>query len=319
MIEIKDDTGAVLHRLDAPTLAGASLANCYLRKAQLAEADLRGANLRDADLREANLRGADLRDAKIDDANFDDAVLEAANLEGMKVSSLKTSFARTKLATANMSGADMAIGSWEGADLRGANLTGVWFRSPTMNGAQLSRATLHDALITSGDMTGLNLIEADLSGVRYIYSPHFRDVLFDRTTIWPRDFALLRNAIGRLNLLSATIVACGLCVFVGQIYRHPWIGGCLGVLAAYFGLPFLLWRRNRFVARNRDWEIVRIAAMLTLIFAVIQWGGCGSGSATSPLADFAGAWHGNKESCRTTFRSRFKARSRVESRSSAPT
>ena len=71
MIEIKDDAGAVLHRVDATTLAGVSLANCYLRKAQLAGADLRRANLRDADLRKANLQGADLREAKIEDTNFE--------------------------------------------------------------------------------------------------------------------------------------------------------------------------------------------------------------------------------------------------------
>ena len=83
MIEIKhEETGAVLHTVDAADLRGADLRGADLSMADLCWADLRGADLSRADLSGANLRGADLRWADLSGADLSMADLRAANLRG---------------------------------------------------------------------------------------------------------------------------------------------------------------------------------------------------------------------------------------------
>ena len=83
MIEIKhEETGAVLHTVDADNLRGADLRGADLSMADLCWADLRGADLSRADLSGANLRGADLRWADLSGADLSMADLRAANLRG---------------------------------------------------------------------------------------------------------------------------------------------------------------------------------------------------------------------------------------------
>lgn len=61
-VEIKDNTGKALHRIEADTLVGADLQG----------ADLRHANLRDANLEGANLTDAFLFSTRLDSVRYDD-------------------------------------------------------------------------------------------------------------------------------------------------------------------------------------------------------------------------------------------------------
>ncbi len=65
MIQVKDLSGVVLHKIDAATLRGATL-----NGANLIWANLSGANLSGADLSEANLNGATLRGANLSGADL---------------------------------------------------------------------------------------------------------------------------------------------------------------------------------------------------------------------------------------------------------
>ena len=83
MIEIRaKDSDAVLLRIPADALAGASLAGLALPAADLAGADLRGADLRGVDLGKARLAGADLRGAHLEGADLTSADLTDADLTG---------------------------------------------------------------------------------------------------------------------------------------------------------------------------------------------------------------------------------------------
>jgi Pentapeptide repeats (8 copies) len=85
MIEIKHkETGAVLYRIDAPTLQEAALSGANLRGAQLSAAVLVGADLSYADLSEAVLTGANLVEADLCGTNFHGADLAGVDLAGVR-------------------------------------------------------------------------------------------------------------------------------------------------------------------------------------------------------------------------------------------
>lgn len=73
-------TGAIVHTVQADTLASADL-----RDADLWGAVLRGANLTGADLRGANLTGANLTDANLTRADLMGAYLRRAVLRGARI------------------------------------------------------------------------------------------------------------------------------------------------------------------------------------------------------------------------------------------
>jgi hypothetical protein len=149
---------------------------------------------------------------------------------------------------------------------------------------------MNDTYMVAGDMRYALLLGTELSNVRCLYAPNLHEAFFDHTTKWPRDFFLLGSAIGKLNLLSATILGSGIGAFVGGIWSHFWIGGFLGALLAFLGLPFLLWRRSRFVADIQDWGMVHYSAIVVVIALVVTWMGNGATPTPTALADFSVSW-----------------------------
>jgi hypothetical protein len=73
-------TGALLHTVEAKSLAGSALSRAALCNANLHHAEMRGADLRWADLHLADLRGADLRSADLRAGNLRGTDLRAADL-----------------------------------------------------------------------------------------------------------------------------------------------------------------------------------------------------------------------------------------------
>jgi uncharacterized protein YjbI with pentapeptide repeats len=182
MVEIKHkDTGGLLLRLDADTLAGVDVHSV----------DLRGADLRGADLGKANLsrwcqkghdplptdvprsrRGLDLSGADLTGANLQEARMLEVNLQSAILAS---------------------------TDLRGANLLLVNLRKADLSHANLEFATMSGCDLTGANLTGANLRTARLDSTVFRHHPQqptwtslrgaiLTDTLYDRYTAWPPDY-----------------------------------------------------------------------------------------------------------------------------------
>ncbi|MDX2289932.1 MAG: pentapeptide repeat-containing protein [Hyphomicrobiaceae bacterium] len=138
----------------------------------------RGADFSRAKLMGARMTGIDARDARFEDARMEGAELPHSLLAG-------ASFTGARLDKADLTGgvqaqgANFAIASLQGADLKGARLYGADFRSATMQaaildyarleganfqGADLEAASLYRARLQAADFTRVRLIAADLRG-----------------------------------------------------------------------------------------------------------------------------------------------------------
>ena len=166
MIEIKDETGSVLHRVDAFSLLKANLANCYLRKADFRGAILTHANLRDADLREADLTGADLSHAKLEGAKLNGAKLPGAKLDG-----------------AALNAADLTEIDGSGASFIGATLDGA-----TLVSAGLSECLLTGCTFNKVQMKWVHFRRADLSKCRFEYGCVLEFAQFDEANLTDTTF-----------------------------------------------------------------------------------------------------------------------------------
>lgn len=155
--EIKDRTGAVLHRIEGGAREGLRLANLYLRGAQLQGAMLRGANLQDSDLREADLSDADLEGATFDDAKLDNANLTGANLR-------KTRFPNVSARKAIFNLADLTQASWEKADLEHASFIRATLEELTVGGALLKGAKFFEARLRGSEFYDCDLWAAVFQG-----------------------------------------------------------------------------------------------------------------------------------------------------------
>src|SRR5438477_94310 len=123
MIQIRHrQTGQVLYRRGAKSLADSDLSGKVLMFADLAAADLRGADLRGADLSNADLRGARLDSAQ--------------------------------LVRSEWSGADA-----RGASLVNADVTDACLLAVNFDGADLSGSTLVHATVTRAKFGGAKLAE----------------------------------------------------------------------------------------------------------------------------------------------------------------
>jgi uncharacterized protein YjbI with pentapeptide repeats len=144
VIEIRhNETGAILHQVEADTLEGARLSDLYLCGADLAEANLAGANLSGAVCRATDFRGAHLVGA-----NLAGAYLFEADLRG-----------------ADLSHASLLVTSLDCADLSGANLTAA-----NLTGSYLAEAKLVRAKLTYANLQSTYLGGADLSGARMAFT-----------------------------------------------------------------------------------------------------------------------------------------------------
>jgi len=142
-------TGALLHAVDAPTLAGAKLAG-----AQLAGADLPFAILYGADLQRSDLQGAVLLDADLVDAHMQGCDLRGATLRG-----------------ADLRGADLRGANLIGADLRAANLACTRLPGARLDGAVFTGVVLSDA--TYDDLTCWpHGLDPKRYGARLVSRPH---------------------------------------------------------------------------------------------------------------------------------------------------
>ena len=135
LFEIKDKSGAVLHRIDARRLDKANLTGLVLRCANLTGVGMTRINLRKADLCEADLSFANLASADLEQAI---------------------------LVRANLNCAMLIAASLAECDLREANLRHASMFQANLRGARLERASLLGA-----DLSGVDLSDANLMGAVY--------------------------------------------------------------------------------------------------------------------------------------------------------
>jgi uncharacterized protein YjbI with pentapeptide repeats len=191
MVEIRHHTtGAVLHRLDIPTLERASLSGM-----NFCDADLAGANLVGANLVASLFRGTRLRGANLSRANLTGAYLLQADLSD-----------------ANLSGALMLPDSLDGADLTGANLAGADLTGAYLAEAKLVRANLSFANLQHAYLGGADLSGATLGSTILAQCPSLHQITGLATTrhVGPStvDLATLRACVG--NLPDAFLQGVGL-------------------------------------------------------------------------------------------------------------
>ena len=157
--------------------------------------DLVGVDFRDADLSGANLKGANLQGARLFGANLEGASLEGANLRHADLGT-----ARFKLA--NLTGADLSGGRWfgrrpgpganlecadfSGANLEDANLGAAKLDFTRFTGANLQRASLFDA-----ELTGTELLGADLRNAMGLTPAKLKRASLDSTTKLPEELQFL--------------------------------------------------------------------------------------------------------------------------------
>jgi hypothetical protein len=231
-IEIVDDRGNVLHRLDADSLSGAHLANIYLRRAQLAGADLRGANLRDTDLREANLIGADLRGASFEGSNLEGAWLEKANLSGVHFPN-GMNFKNAFMMEVDLCGAWLPCcyfcdAHLERADLSDARIGSCDFTLAHLQQANFRNANLINCKLQSAFLEGADLAAASITGAQFGDGSWFDldcEASFDRTTKWPPGTFLPLRAVGFFGHSTVSVVT-----------------GIAALLLIAFGLLCFFWR-----------------------------------------------------------------------------
>lgn len=133
----------------------------YLTDAPLRDADLRNVNFSNASLRNASLNGSTLQGADLIGTDFRYADLTEANLSGANLNS--ANLGDVRLINADLSRADLS-----GANLYNAKLTGADFSKATLEGAKL-----HNIHFVGGNLSYLNLSDADLwdaklSGTKFI-------------------------------------------------------------------------------------------------------------------------------------------------------
>ena len=211
-----DLSGAYLTEVD---LQGADLTRANLRRADLSGADLRETNLRGADMRGADLHGANLRGASLHQTNIDQAtrlddkwrtvwqILNQSADQRNLAAGGSLDLEGTDLRGANLRGANLAFGSLSQADISGADLTGANLSNVSFYQTTLDEATQLDdkwRLVweivnneASGrDLSGLNLSQANFSGVDLSYANLSRAVLtgtnLSKTNLYGAD---LRGAI----------------------------------------------------------------------------------------------------------------------------
>lgn len=209
MIEIRDDRGNILHRVEGASLEGVSMGNAYLRNAQLKGARLRGSNLRDANLREADLSGADLRDATLANADLSDADLRGADLRGAELRGVN--FESANLLQANLEGQNLEGANLRSAYLVHARLQGVSALNLDLTLADLRYADVKDAVFNNCLFGATNLIGVDLAKAKVfagrgkgaeLFEWVGANSFFNATTKWP-SLGTYLSFIGFRQLLSA--------------------------------------------------------------------------------------------------------------------
>ena len=153
------------------------LSGINFKGASLEGADLHGAILSDSNLQGANLKGARLNLATVTRANFTGANLEGASiLKAAFTGSLEPSPRETPLfAGANLRNARI-YSRFDYTDFTGADMSGAYFGPedrkgelqlltlrPILDGANLSRVKLTNAVIRYTQMRFVRLVDADLS------------------------------------------------------------------------------------------------------------------------------------------------------------
>lgn len=192
-IEIKHrESGEVLLRVEAASLAKSDLAGADLNGADLAGADLSGASLLNARMRGADLRGArlvnavmsqvDLQAADCRGADFSGADLSNGDFTGCQLQEavlVKANLRFAKLietdaTEANFSGADFGLATLR-CRMRGANLSFA-----NLKGADCSGCNFHGARLVNADFTGGNLTGASLAGADLTDAKDIRGLAFPR-------------------------------------------------------------------------------------------------------------------------------------------
>jgi uncharacterized protein YjbI with pentapeptide repeats len=137
--------------LSGANLNKADLSNANLTETDLSHTSLRGANLAGALLRRADLRGADLGDAILRNADLKEAILQGVKLD------------RLDMSGADLREVDFLDVSLEGTDLRKAFLCDAVLNEKTLKDKGLHHANLNRADLRGADLRGTILRGADLS------------------------------------------------------------------------------------------------------------------------------------------------------------
>lgn len=201
MVEIRHkETGKLLRRVRARTLACVDLHGADLQQARLNGADLEGANLQATDLRGISLRGANLTGVQLQaamctDADMSGAVLCAATMRGTKI--VGACLAGADLSDADLEGAVLITASFAGARLERANLRGSNLTWAKFHGASLTEVNLEGANLANASFSGMELHAVNLEGatlgeaaVGYyeVPIPRLAGATFDSETRWPAGF-----------------------------------------------------------------------------------------------------------------------------------
>jgi len=262
MIEIRDQSGAVLHRVDADTLRGADLSGAVLRRAYLRGADLRGAKFEGTVLEAADLFAADLREARFNDANLCSANLQAADLREAR-------FAMTTFRGAHLTCADLSAAYLSGQNLESnclvwtrwhdAQLVGTVFRRADLLGADFAGADLRGADFRRARLHGADLGEADLRGARLALAQ------FDPSTRWGAGFFGTLRMAGVLPVRGAILwgaIAGGL-LALGLLAWYPWWFSLLTALFAVMPSVLLLgFLYSRYLRTSADRFVLATSNML---------------------------------------------------------
>ncbi len=184
-------------------LTKADFTNANLQKVSFVSANLKGAVLKDADLTLAVLTGADLSEADIQDAIFDQANLQ------------NTLFDSCNAENVSFLGSDLTDASLKNMQGRAAD-----FSKSKLVGADFRCAILIEASVEDAVGVGVNMKDADLSGLKASGKTNFSKGCFQKVlapySIWENaildeaDFSL--SSMEGANFASASLK---LAVFIG--------------------------------------------------------------------------------------------------------
>jgi uncharacterized protein YjbI with pentapeptide repeats len=212
--------------LDGATLTGANLSRARLTHAVLSHADLRGcnfdgaelsgANLGKADLRQSSFRGTILKKTILSGADLTGANFEAADLEAADLGEAK--FLGSSFAKASAPGLVLMKTSLRDWRAPGIMLHKATFIEVDFSGAMLAHAVITGCSFLNCTLEGVNLSGATLTKSCFVSGSSVQSVQFsgaDLTTVNFRDTAMAHCDFTRATLLGADLSGADLshCIF----------------------------------------------------------------------------------------------------------
>lgn len=164
-----DLSGAVFtnSNLESANFEGTILKNANFSRANLGGVNFSNSNLTDADLQHAKLRGNDLTSATIENADFRNVEALGVNLSGKDLTATNLSYGDFRLANfedSNFNGSEISGINLYSASLVGARISDCVIKNASLVDCDLSNTDLRQTTFHKGDVRGMNIENAQLSG-----------------------------------------------------------------------------------------------------------------------------------------------------------